>query len=488
LLQGDRSNVLAVADLGQVRITGLTADSRRVSPGFLFAALPGSKGDGRLFIGEAVHRGAAAILAPPGTLPPPPAEPGRAPVPLILDDNPRRRFALLAARFYQRQPATIAAVTGTNGKTSVVWFLRQIWSRLGHPAASLGTLGLTTGAGTEPGSLTTPDPVALHGTLARLAAERIDWLAIEASSHGLDQFRLDGLRVTAAAFTNLSRDHLDYHGTVDAYLAAKLRLFSAVTAPGGVAVINADVPEAEAVRTAARSGRLSVLGYGREGDVLRLVDLKAVAGGQRLTIVAGGRTHPVDLPLTGDFQAANALCAAGLAIATGAATTDALAALETLEPVPGRIECVVRFGNGAAVYVDYAHTPDALAVVLGAVRRAHEGTLTLVFGCGGDRDAGKRPIMGAVARDGADRIIVTDDNPRTEDPAAIRQQILAACPRALEIADRARAIRTAIRDLGAGDAVVVAGKGHETGQIVGAQVLPFDDREMVRTAVREIPE
>lgn len=466
---------------------------RKVEPGFLFAALPGARADGLDFVAEAVKRGAAAVLAPTAaetavrsllaqtaaSAAGAAAAAEAAPIAVIVDSNPRRLLALMAARFFGRQPETICAVTGTNGKTSVVSFLRQIWSHAGRNAASLGTLGVASSGRRTEGSLTTPDPVALHRMLAELAADGVDALAMEASSHGIDQFRLDGVRVAAAAFTNLGRDHLDYHRSIEAYLAAKLRLFSALVAPGGSAVIAADDLVSGRVRSAASARGLAVFTYGRQGEQLRLKTVEPIAGGQRLGVDILGAAHRIDLPLVGDFQAMNALAAAGLALATGTAVDAVIGGLARLTPVPGRLECVARV-NGAPVYVDYAHTPDALTAVLRALRPQTTRRLVVVFGCGGDRDAGKRPEMGAVAKALADRIIVTDDNPRGEDAAAIRRQIMIACPEALEIGDRAAAIAAAMADLAPGDVLVVAGKGHETGQIVGSRVLPFDDRQVVR--------
>jgi UDP-N-acetylmuramoyl-L-alanyl-D-glutamate--2,6-diaminopimelate ligase len=487
LLEGNPTEVTVANDIAGTTITGLTSDSRRVEPGFLFAALPGGRADGRDFIDDAVRRGAAAILGPPGTpRPDPAAESTGHPVPLITDDNPRRRLAQMAARFFGRQPATVAAVTGTNGKTSVVWFLRQIWTRLGRNAASLGTLGISAPGLEIRGSLTTPDPVELHETLARLATAGVDCLAMEASSHGLAQHRLDGVRVAAAAFTNLTRDHLDFHGTTEAYLAAKTRLFSDIVEAGGTAVLNADSPDIDAVQAAARKGGLRVLTYGARGADFVVGQIEPVADGQRLDVTVAGVGGRVILPLVGDFQVSNALAALGLAVATGADPAAAMAALETLQPVPGRLERVGRRNSGAAVYVDYAHTPDALAAVLKALRPQVGSRLVVVFGCGGDRDRGKRPEMGRIAAALADGVIVTDDNPRGEEASVIRRQILAACPGATEIGDRAEAIANAVSALQAGDVLVVAGKGHETGQIVGDQVLPFDDAAVVRAAVKEI--
>ncbi|MGH6960556.1 MAG: Mur ligase family protein, partial [Dongiaceae bacterium] len=337
------------------------------------------------------------------------------------------------------------------------------------------------------GALTTPDPVALHRQLAALAADGIDHLAMEASSHGLEQYRLDGVRVSLAAFTNLTRDHLDYHGTMAAYLAAKQRLFEALLAADGTAVLNADAPEFTALAAACRSRGQRVLGYGRAGADLRLIEAVPDAGGQRLTIELLGRRHAIRFPVAGSFQAMNLLAALGLVIGGGENAEAALAAAETLSGVRGRIELVARHPNGAAIYVDYAHTPDALETVLTALRPHAGGRLVIVFGAGGDRDRGKRPQMGAVCERLADRAIVTDDNPRSEDPAAIRAEIMAACRRATEIGDRATAIRTAIAELAANDLLVIAGKGHESGQIVGKTTLPFDDATVAREAVAALP-
>ncbi len=475
-----------------VEILGLTSDSREVRPGYLFAAIKGSRADGGDFIIDALARGAAAILGPPGTLVPEAATgEGSRPVPVITDDNPRRRLALMAAGFFGPQPATIAAVTGTNGKTSVVSFLRQIWSRLDRRAAGLGTLGLDapdidTAGVTDPGALTTPDPVALHRCLNDLKRSGVDHLALEASSHGLDQCRLDGVRVTAAAFTNLSRDHLDYHGTKEAYLAAKVRLFDTILAPGGVAVLNADVPEFGPLKQRCEARGHRIIGFGRHGEEVKMVALEPLADGLKLDLEIAGKRFAATLGLVGDFQAMNAVCALALAIATGEDAEASLGALAELEGAPGRMELAARHPNGAAIYVDYAHTPDALAQVLGALRPHLRGRLAIVFGCGGDRDPGKRPEMGRIATSLADLVIVTDDNPRSEDAADIRRQILDAAPAAREIGDRARAIDEAVAILKAGDILVVAGKGHETGQIVGGEIIPFDDRDQVRSAVSGI--
>lgn len=482
LLSEELEELAGTAEFGTTEITGLTCDSRKVKPGYLFAAFPGAHADGREFIAEALGRGAVAVLAPPGTHLYPPTLPVR----LLNVENPRRALALMAARFYNRQPATIAAVTGTNGKTSVVSFVRQIWARLGRPAASMGTLG-TVAPGVETvGGLTTPDAVDLHRDLAALAEAGASHLAFEASSHGLAQYRLDGVEVKAAGFTNLTRDHLDYHGTMDAYGAAKLRLFTDVTVGDGAAVINADDPAAPAFIKAARKRGLAVITYGTAGEALRLQRCEPLGDGQRLRIIVDGQPHDVVLPLVGAFQAMNALCALGLAIATGSDAGAAVAALAGLEGVRGRLQMAARHPNGAPVFVDYAHTPDALDAVLKTLRPHVKGRLIVVFGCGGNRDAGKRPQMGRIAEERADMAFVTDDNPRGENPAAIRRQILAASPRAREIGDRRQAINAAVASLGPDDLLLVAGKGHESGQIVGDAVIPFDDVTVVGEAVVEV--
>jgi UDP-N-acetylmuramoyl-L-alanyl-D-glutamate--2,6-diaminopimelate ligase len=460
-------------------ITGVTCDSRRVAPGYLFAAIPGAAQDGRDYIPDALARGASAILAPPGTRLPD----GYETTPVLDTDNPRRRYALLAARFYPKQPETVAAVTGTNGKTSVASFLRQIWKHAGFHAASAGTLGIQSDVFNRDDGLTTPDPADLHADLTHLAELEVDHLALEASSHGLDQCRLDGVRVAAGAFTNLTRDHLDYHGSLDAYFQAKRRLFDALVADGGAAVINADDAHGAELIAAAQARHLRVRTYGERGVDFKLLDARPDAGGQHLKIMVDGVEREVFLPLAGRFQAMNALCALGLATVTGVAADVALGALAILTGAPGRMELVGEKPGGGAVYVDYAHTPDALETVLTALRPHAEGALAVVFGCGGDRDKGKRPEMGRIASELADRVIVTDDNPRSEDAQSIRTEILAAAPGASEIADRAEAIETAVDGLSAGEVLVIAGKGHERGQIVGAKTLPFDDRAVARNAL-----
>ncbi|MBU6456566.1 MAG: UDP-N-acetylmuramoyl-L-alanyl-D-glutamate--2,6-diaminopimelate ligase [Bradyrhizobium sp.] len=462
-----------------LEVTGVAMDSRAVKPGDLFFALSGSKTDGVRFIDAAIASGAVAIAGDR-------APPGERSVPFIATSNPRRALALAAARFYPRQPGTIAAVTGTSGKTSVAAFARQIWLRLGHASASIGTVGLVSPGRTVYGSLTTPDPIALHRQLDEIARDGVTHLALEASSHGLHQFRLDGVRIAAAGFTNLSRDHMDYHPDIAHYLAAKLRLFRDLVTAGGAAVISADHDSSQQVIDAARQRKLRVMTVGGEGDGagegIRLVSAVIDGLAQKLVLEHRGRRHALRLPLVGAFQIENALVAAGLALGTGSEAQAVFAALEHLEGAKGRLERVGE-QNGATIFVDYAHKPDALAKALQALRPYARRKLVVVFGAGGDRDAGKRPLMGAIAADHADSIIVTDDNPRSEDPQLIRSAILATATGAREIGDRAQAIRTAIAGLQPGDALLIAGKGHETGQIVGDRTLPFSDHDAVAAAL-----
>ena len=461
-----------------VVVTGLAVDSRAVRPGDLFFALAGSKTDGVRFIDSAVASGAVAIV---GDHPPQ----GASRVPFVATPNPRRALALAAAKFYPRQPATIVAVTGTSGKTSVAAFTRQIWQRLGHAAASIGTIGLVSEKRTIYGSLTTPDPIALHRQLDEIAAEGVTHLAFEASSHGLDQYRLDGVRVSAGGFTNLTRDHMDYHPDVAHYLAAKLRLFRDLVAADGAAVVSADHDCSQAVIDAARAKDLRIVTVGSKGDGagegIRLIGADIDGFAQKLDLEHRGRRHAVRLPLVGEFQIENALVAAGLAIGTGSEPQAVFAELELLEGAKGRLERVAE-RNGAPIFVDYAHKPDALAKALQALRPYAKRKLVVVFGAGGDRDAGKRPLMGAIAAENADSVIVTDDNPRSEDPELIRSAILSTAKGAKEIGDRAEAIRTAIAGLEPGDALLIAGKGHETGQIVRDRTLPFSDHDAVAAA------
>ena len=455
-------------------VAGLTADSRAVKPGFVFAALSGSKADGAAFIPQAVAAGAIAVAA---------GASATAAVPIIATENPRRLYAHMAARFFDAQPGTVVAVTGTSGKTSVAGFTREIWTALGLRAASLGTIGIVAPSGTYSLEHTTPDAMTLQENVARLAGEGVSHLAIEASSHGLDQHRLDGLRLSAAAFTNLSHDHLDYHPTIAAYFDAKMRLFEDLLPPGSPAVINVDSNHGMEAARRARARGLKVWSVGLQGEAIRILDVKRQAAGQQIDIAVHGRPYHVDLPLAGDFQVSNALIAAGLVMSTGGDEARTIAALGGLKGAKGRLELVGHSRTGAPVFVDYAHKPDALENALGALKPFAKGRLVVVFGCGGDRDRAKRPLMGEIATRLAAKVYVTDDNPRSEEPAAIRAAILARAPGAIEIGSRAAAIRAAVEDLGSGDVLVVAGKGHEEGQKIGTALLPFSDHEAVRAAI-----
>lgn len=481
----------SLADLGlraragrDVAITGLSVDSRKVKPGHLFAALPGSRVHGAEFISFALRMEAAAILTDaegariaadalgqhPGTS-------------LVLADDPREALARAAALWFGAQPETVVAVTGTNGKTSVASFTRQIWTALGHAACNLGTVGVE-GAYSAPLAHTTPEPTELHALLADMAGAGVTHLAMEASSHGLDQRRLDGVRLVAAGFTNLTRDHLDYHGTMEAYLKAKLGLFTRLLPEDGIAVVNLDDPAGDRVVGAAQGAGAGVLMTGRDERAdLRLLGQRFDATGQDLRFSWNGTAHQARLGLIGGFQGENVLVAAGLAIAAGEGAADVFAALPKLVTVRGRMEHVATRGNGATVFVDYAHTPDAICTALRALRPHVMGRLIAVIGAGGDRDRGKRPLMGAAAAENADVVYVTDDNPRSEEPAAIRAEILQACPEANEVGDRAEAILRAVDQLGPGDALLIMGKGHEQGQTVGGTVYPFDDAEQASVAV-----
>ncbi len=477
------------AEAAHIRIDGIALDSRAVRPGWLFAALSGSQADGRRFIAEAVTAGAAAVLAEPGTVWPRQAPPR----PLLLHREPRQALAKLAAQLAGPQPARIVAVTGTNGKTSTVEFLRQFWQHAGISAASLGTLGVVAPSAPRqhaPASamppLTTPDSVALSRMLAELAAGGVRAAALEASSHGLSQFRLDGVCLQAAGCSNLTRDHLDYHGSVERYRAAKLRLFEALLPEGGLACANADM-DADTLarlREIAAARRLTLRLVGECGDTIRLLRARPLPDGQALEIEVLGRRRELVLALPGRYQADNVLLAAVLADPAPDALQHTLDAACRLAGVRGRMERAVRLDNGAAAYVDYAHTPDALARLLQSLRphvagATPGGRLVLVFGAGGDRDRGKRALMGAVAAAGADLAIVTDDNPRSEPPQAIRAEILAACPGGVEIGDRLQAIAAGLEALCPGDVLVVAGKGHEQGQIAAGVTTAFDDREAI---------
>jgi UDP-N-acetylmuramoyl-L-alanyl-D-glutamate--2,6-diaminopimelate ligase len=475
------SSLVADAPMDDPEITGVTADSRKVRPGFLFAALPGSTVDGRKFIPVALEAGAAAVLAPDDV--------SGLGVPVAHAVDLRRAYALAAAAFWGAQPATCVAVTGTNGKTSVATFCRQIFARLGHTSASMGTLGVTVSTSGKPDrqitppGLTTPDAADVAELLARLASEGVTHLALEASSHGVDQRRLDGVRLTAAGFLNLTQDHLDYHGTMGAYRAAKLRLFEALLPRGATAVLNADSDQYGAFAAAAAVAGQPVLSTGSAGEGIRVVDRVLAADGQRLTLAHSGTTTTAHLPLAGAFQADNALVAAGLCIAAGGAPAAVFAALEHLKGAPGRLQRVGARAGGGEAYVDYAHTPDGLETVLKALRPHTEGRLLVVFGAGGDRDRTKRPLMGEIAARLADVAIITDDNPRSEAPAAIRAEVQAGAPGALNIGDRREAIRAGVAMLTPGDVLVVAGKGHEQGQTIAGVTHPFDDVVETATAL-----
>jgi UDP-N-acetylmuramoyl-L-alanyl-D-glutamate--2,6-diaminopimelate ligase len=456
-------------------IAGVTADSRKVKPGWLFAALPGVSADGRDFVPAALAAGAAAVIA---------EAPVKAAVPVVQVHDARRAYALAAAAFWGAQPQTCVAVTGTNGKTSVATFCAQIFERLGHASASMGTLGVRAGAEQiMPPGLTTPDAGDVARLLVDLAGRGVTHLALEASSHGVDQRRLDGVKLTAAGFLNLTQEHLDYHGTMEAYRAAKLRLFEALAPRGAVAVLNADSDAYPAFAATAVINGLTVFSVGAMGEGLTLTHRSLTTDGQRLRIGAEGRNFDVRLPLAGGFQASNALVAAGLCIAAGDETDAVLAALEHIEGARGRMQRIGAGKKGGEAYVDYAHTPDGLEKVLLALRPHATGRLIVVFGAGGDRDKGKRPRMGAIAASLADVAIVTDDNPRSEDPAAIRAEIRAGAAGLREIGDRREAIRAAAALLKHGDVLVVAGKGHEQTQTVGAIIHPFDDVDETAAAL-----
>ncbi len=465
-----RLRELADVDSDSV-VTGFAIDHRKVASGSIFGAFRGAVFNGEEFIAQAIERGAVAVVARPK------AEVEG--VPLIGDDNPRRRFAELAARYYAPYPETVVAVTGTNGKTSTVEMTRQIWRMTGHRSASIGTLGVTTSDDQVKTGLTTPDIVTFLNNMAGLKRMGISHVAYEASSHGLDQHRAEGIELAAAAFTNFSRDHLDYHPSMEDYFEAKMRLFEELLAPGKPAIVWTDDPKSgEVIERAGRGHEL--LTVGRKGDTIRLVDQSPTALGQELKLEHGGKPYRLALPLIGAYQASNVLTAAALVLATGGEWDRVFSAMQRVAPVRGRLERAVISPAGAPVYVDYAHTPDALEAAIAALKSHVERRLITVFGAGGDRDQGKRPEMGAVATRLSDVVIVTDDNPRSEDPGLIRAAIMAAAPGAIEVAGRREAIAEAIRIAAAGDIVLIAGKGHETGQIVGDRVLPFDDALVAR--------
>jgi UDP-N-acetylmuramoyl-L-alanyl-D-glutamate--2,6-diaminopimelate ligase len=454
------------------RVTGFAIDHRKVAPGTVFGAFRGAVFNGEDFIPAAVESGAAAVVTRP--------EVRVEGAPKIAADEPRRTFAQLAAKFFAPFPKTVIAVTGTNGKTSNVELARQLWRMAGHHAASIGTLGVTTADDRVTTGLTTPDIVTFLSNMAGLAREGVTRAAFEASSHGLSQYRTEGLPVHAAAFTNFSRDHLDYHGTMEAYFEAKMRLFSEVLAPDGTAVVWMDDPKSEEVLRRVQARGLKAITVGTKGETLRLVERRPSQLGQTLALESEGKPHKIDLPLIGAYQAANALTAAGLILATGGDLEQTLAHLGRVQPVRGRLERAVITRAGAPVYVDYAHTPDAIEAAIAALRPHAKGRLIIAFGAGGDRDVGKRAEMGAVAARLADLVIVTDDNPRSENPALIRRAILEGAPGAREVGGRREAIAAAVTEAGPDDIILLAGKGHEQGQIVGDQVLPFDDVTVAR--------
>lgn len=474
---------IGVQVIGQLEseIRGLTADSRKVEPGFVFAALRGTALDGAHFIPDAIQAGATAILCDPGTVM---ADQGT--VSVLEAANPRQVLARMAARFYPDQPETIIAVTGTNGKTSVVSFLRQIWAKAGHNAAALGTVGVTTDRGTTPLSHTTPDPIELHKQLSQLASQGVTHLAFEASSHGLEQYRVDGIRIAHAAFTNISRDHLDYHASFEDYFAAKARLFTKVMNPQGICVIDLDSADAKRMAELAREQGRRIFTVGAAGQDLKLLGREITGNAQTIKVQYEGAINRLSLPLIGAFQVSNALVAAGLALVSGGDPETVFAALETITGARGRLEKVAETPVGGLIFVDYAHTPDALAAALDALRPHVKQRLIVIFGCGGDRDTGKRPQMGRIAVEKSDSVIVTDDNPRTENAIAIRAKIMTAAQGAREIGDRAEAIQTAVNELQTGDILLVAGKGHETGQIVGEKIIPFSDHREIEKAVSQL--
>ena len=475
LINGDKGE--------NIPVSGVTSDSRQVKKNYLFAALPGSKSKGSDFIADAIDHGASIILAGEDVVLPDNIDKD---VVLINDNNPRQAFAKIAAKFYKLQPEHIVAVTGTSGKTSTVSFVQQIWHLSGIiKCASLGTLGLSAPGLRRYGSLTTPDTQSLHAELADLAAAGINHLAMEASSHGLDQYRLDGVRVTAAAYTNLSRDHLDYHKDMEHYFAAKSRLFSEVMKQNGTAVINADDEYADQLIGLCKKADHKIISYGASGDNIKLLERVPKPDGQDISVFVEGKNYQIILPLVGEFQVMNALCALGLVLAQDNEPDKYVPILAKLRGVPGRLQFVSGHPKGA-VYVDYAHKPAALETILKTLRSHTEGKLVCVFGCGGNRDPGKRAMMGEIAGALADKVIVTDDNPRYEDAADIRSQIMAAVPSATEIGDRGEAIQKAVQELAEGDVLVVAGKGHEQGQIIDEAVHDFDDVEEVKKAIEEV--
>lgn len=465
-----------------LEIEHITADSRQVKNGSLFVALSGTKSNGLDYAQQAAEQGALAVLCA--------ADAGDVAldIPVLRSANPRRSLSLMAAAFYNKQPTHIVAVTGTDGKTSTADFSRQFFHELGFSAASLGTIGITLGAGRQmaDGTHTTPDPVALHEQLSQLAQKGCTHLAMEASSHGLHQHRLDGVRLSAAAFTSFARDHMDYHPTEEDYFNAKARLFSELLPQKGTAVLNGDDVRGAQLETICRQRGITILDYGESAQEMRIKSIEPHGSGQQVEAIIIGTPYTFDVPLAGRFQVMNILAAVGLAVATGSNVDDLVAIMPKLRGVPGRLEQVAILANGAAIYIDYAHTPAALANILRSLRPHTKNKLHVVFGCGGDRDKGKRPLMGAAASELADSVIVTDDNPRTEDAAQIRTEVLAQAAGALEVGDRRKAIEAAMQNLQSGDVLVIAGKGHEKTQTIGSEVIPFHDGEVVKTISKEL--
>ena len=470
---------MILRDLGfdsDAKVTGLTCDSRAVEPGFVFAALPGTVTDGRKYIESALENGASAILSTKGL---------ELPVPYVGSDEPRLDYAKMAAALYAGQPEALVAMTGTNGKSSTVEFLRQIWAYAGRQAACFGTLGVQAPKGYRSLTHTTPDAVALHKTLSELTDEGVTHAAMEASSHGLDQYRLDAVKVTASGFTNLTQDHFDYHADAEDYFMAKARLFTELTPKGAPVVINTNDEYGQRLVGMCAARGQEVMQVGWTGQDIRIDEVMPRASSQIVTLVIRAERHKIELPLAGEFQVLNAVSALGLALVTGVEKDVALKALENLHGVAGRMERAGQTKDGAPVFVDFAHTEDGLDKLLRSVRPHTMGKIIVAFGCGGDRDPDKRAKMGKVAAKLADDVIVTDDNPRTENAATIRKTVLAGCPDATEIGDRASAIREGIQRLGPQDCLVIAGKGHEQGQIVGDKVIPFSDVEQVKLALKE---
>lgn len=476
------SGVLTLNDYPpEPEINSIELNSAKVIPGSLFIAVSGKKADGRRYIPDALARGAIAVVYEGEERP---AAESNA-VFVRLGGDMRQNTALIASNFYPRQPKYISAVTGTNGKTSIADFTRQIMTALGYNSASIGTIGLISDVAENVETLTTPDSITLHKMLSMLADKGVDYVAMEASSIGIEQYRMDGIAIKVAGFTNFTEDHLDYHLTMENYLKAKELLFSRVMAADGTAVLNADIPEYAELAEICRARGIKIVSYGRNGQNLRLLSRDIHPAGQTLKVQIMGRPYCLELPLIGEFQAMNVLCALGMVIALHGFDQKILDYVPQIKGAPGRLDLAGKLANGAAVYVDYAHTPDALENVLQTARCHTDGRLWVVFGCGGDRDSLKRPIMGEIADRLADEIVVTDDNPRSENPEAIRAQILAKCPRARNIGDRIAAIDFAVSELQKGDILILAGKGHETGQKIGDRIIPMNDIEEARKAIKK---